>query len=204
MKDEQNSRIRQARKIFRSHKGILRTGEAVKLGVHPETLYRMRDEGILESMSRGLFRLADQPELGHPDLVAVAIRVPHCVVCMISALSFHGITTQIPHAVDISLPRGTERPRLDYPPVRVYWAVPHIFNCGVAEHIVDGRSIRVHTPERAIVDCFRYRNKTGLDTAIEALRLYRERKPVDADAIMDCARTCRAARTIRPYLEGIL
>ena len=204
MKPRQQDRISEARRIFRSRSGMLRTREAIELGIHPETLYRMRDEGLLEPLSRGLFRLADQPDLGHPDLLAVSIRYPHGVICMISALSFHGITTQVPHAVDLSLPRGTERPRIDYPPVHIYWAVPRIFSCAIETHQVDARTIRVYSPERTIVDCFRYRNKIGLDTAIEALRLYRERKPIKPDTIMDCARTCRAARTIRPYLEGIL
>lgn len=199
-----SDRVARARTVFLSHGGILRTAEAIRLGVHPETLYRMRDEGVVETLSRGLYRLADQPELGHPDLVTVSMRFPQGVICMISALSFHGITTQVPHAVDLALPRGTERPRIKFPPVRVYWAVPHIFNCGIEEHRVDRRAIRVYSPERTIVDCFRYRNKIGLDTAIDALRLYRERRPLKPDSIMACARTCRAARTIRPYLEGIL
>ncbi len=204
MSNERHNRITRALKVFHDHGGILRTAEALRLGVHPETLYRMRDEGTLETLSRGLFRIADQTGLGNPDLIAVSIRFPQGVICLISALSFHDITTQVPHAVDLALPRGTERPRIDQPPVKIYWTVPRIFACGIEQHRVDGRTIRVYSPERTLVDCFRYRNKIGLDTAIEALRLYRERKPVKADAIMDCARTCRAARIIRPYLEGIL
>jgi predicted transcriptional regulator of viral defense system len=204
MKPTPTTRISSARQTFAAHGGVLRTKEALDLGIHPETLYRMRDEGLLESLSRGLFRLAEQPELGSPDLVAVSIRAPQSVFCMISALSFHGITTQTPHAVDIALPREARRPRIGYPPVRIYRMVSRIFACGIEQHRVDNRTIRVYSPERTLVDCFRYRNKIGLDTAIEALRFYRERKPVNPDAIMDCARTCRAARIIRPYLEGIL
>ena len=204
MKTNQNDRVSDARQTFAAHGGVLRTKQALDLGIHPETLYRMRDEGLLEPLSRGLFRLAEQAELGSPDLVAVSLRVPRGVICMISVLSFHGITTQIPHAVDIALPREVRRPHIDYPPVRIYRMVSRIFKCSIEQHRVDGCTIRVYSSERTLVDCFRYRNKIGLDTAIEALRLYRERKPVNSDAIMDCARTCRAARIIRPYLEGIL
>jgi predicted transcriptional regulator of viral defense system len=204
MKNSQHDRISDARMLFSSHGGVLRTKAALDLGIHPETLYRMRDEGTLEALSRGLFRLTDQPDLGFPDLVTVSMRIPHGVVCMISALSFHGITTQTPHAVDIALPRQSRRPQLDYPPVRIYRSVPRIFECGIEGHRVDNRKIRVYSPERTIVDCFRFRNKIGLDTAIEALRLYRERKSINVEAFMDCARTCRAERIIRPYLEGIL
>ena len=204
MKKKRQNRVARAIEVFHDHGGILRTARALRLGIHPETLYRMRDEGTLETLSRGLFRIANLTELGNPDLIAVSIRCPQGVLCLISALSFHGITTEVPHAVDLALPRGAERPRIDHPPVKIYWTVPHIFKCGIEQHLVDGRTVRVYSAERTLVDCFRYRNKIGLDTAIEALRLYRERKPVQVDAIMDCARTCRAARIIRPYLEGIL
>jgi predicted transcriptional regulator of viral defense system len=204
MKTNQSDRISHARQAFAAHGGVLRTKDALGLGIHPETLYRMRDEGLLEPLSRGLFRLAEQPDLGSPDLVAVTLRAPQSVICMISALSFHGITTQTPHVVDLALPREARRPQIDYPPVRIYRMVSRIFQCGIEQHWIDGRTIRVYSPERTLVDCFRYRNKIGLDTAIEALRLYRERKPVKSDVILDCARACRAAGIIRPYLEGIL
>jgi predicted transcriptional regulator of viral defense system len=204
MGKKRQNRVAHAIELFRDHGGILRTSEALRLGIHPETLYRMRDEGTIEALSRGLFRIANLAELGNPDLIAVSIRCPQGVICLISALSFHGITTQVSHAVDLALPRGTERPRINHPPVKIYWTVPHIFACGIEQHRVDGRTVRVYSAERTLVDSFRYRNKIGLDTAIEALRLYRERKPVKPDTIMDCARTCRAARIIRPYLEGIL
>lgn len=204
MKTNQSDRISHAKQTFAAHGSVLRTKDALDLGIHPETLYLMRDEGLLESLSRGLFRLAEQSDLGAPDLVAVSLRVPQSVICMISALSFHGITTQTPHAVDIALPREARRPKINTPPVRVYRMVSRIFQCGIEQQRVDGRTIRVYSAERTLVDCFRYRNKIGLDTAIEALRLYRERKQVKPDEIMDCARTCRVARIIRPYLEGIL
>lgn len=110
-----------AKALFRRHGGLLRTSEALRLGIHPRTLYAMRDEGVLEQLSRGLYRLAELPPLGAPDLVAVARKVPTAVICLISALAFHELTVQIPHTVYIALARGTEPPRLDYPPVRIFW-----------------------------------------------------------------------------------
>lgn len=204
MKTEETDRIMQARRIFERHGGIMRTSEAMKAGIHPEILYKMRDTGFLEALTRGLYRLVDSPEPGCPDLITVALKIPKGVICMISALSFHDMTTQIPHAVDVALLRGSEPPRIDYPPIHVYWSVVHIFNCGIEEQIIDGRAIRIYNPERVLVDCFRYRNKIGLDTAIEALRFYRERKPLQVDRIMEYARTCKAVGVIRPYLEGTL
>lgn len=182
----------------------MRTGEAMAAGIHPEILYAMRDAGILEQLAKGLFRLTEIPELKNPDLVTIALKIPKGVICMISALSFHRITTQIPHAVDVALIRGSEPPRIAYPPIHVYWSVEHILQCGVEEQMVDGTQIRMHNPERALVDAFRHRNKIGFDTAMEALRLYRERLPLKVDRIMEYARVCRVAGVIRPYLEGTL
>jgi hypothetical protein len=110
----------EAAAVFLEHGGILRTKEALGLGVHPRTLYAMRDAGRLERLGRGLYRLASLPPLGNPDLVAVALRVPEAVLCLISALAVHEITTQIPHEVYIALKRGAEPPRLEHPPVRVF------------------------------------------------------------------------------------
>lgn len=197
-------RIERARKIFVDHGGTLRTSDAVNAGIHPEVLYTMRDTGALERLARGLYRLTDAPEMSQPDLVTVALKAPKGVICMISALGFHAMTTQIPHAVDIALVRGSEPPRIDYPPIRVYWAVEHIFECGIEKHLVDGQTIHIYNPERALVDCFRYRNKIGLDTAMEALRFYREKKQLKVDRIMEYARICKVARVIKPYLEGTL
>jgi predicted transcriptional regulator of viral defense system len=110
----------EATAVFREHGGVLRTMEAVRLGVHPRTLYAMRDEGAVEQLGRGLYRLADLPPLGNPDRVAVACRVPQGVLCLLSALAVHEITTQIPHEVYLALKRGAEPPRLEHPPVRVF------------------------------------------------------------------------------------
>lgn len=198
------NRFQNARAIFQRHGGILRTREALAAGVHPEVLYRMRDLGQIQALSRGLYRLASQPEPGQPDLLTVSKRSPNAVICMISALSHHGITTQIPHAVDIALPRGSEPPRIEYPPVNIYWTVPHIFTQGIQHISVDGHPLCIYSPERCIIDAFRHRNKIGLDTALEALRLYRERLPLRVDILMDLARACRIEAVLTPYLQSTL
>lgn len=190
--------------IFERHGGTMRTQDALRAGIHQEVLYAMRDTGLVETLARGLYRLMDSRELGNPDLVTVAMKIPRGVICMISALSHHRITTQIPHAVDVALVRGSEPPRLKYPPIHIYWSVAHILECGVEAYSVDNKSIRIHNPERALVDAFRYRNKIGMDTAMEALRLYRERLPLKVNRIMEYARICRVSGVIRPYLEGTL
>ena len=113
--------IQNAITLFRQHGGTLRTAVALRLGIHPRTLYAMRDSGLLEQLSRGLYRLAELPPLSNPDLVTVALKVPQAVICLVSALAFHELTTQIAHVVDIALHNRAERPRLDYPPLRISW-----------------------------------------------------------------------------------
>ncbi len=192
-----------AKRLFRRHGGVLRTSEALRLGIHPRALYAMRDEGLLECLSRGLYRLADLPPLGNPDLVAVALKVPGGVICLISALAYHELTTQIPHEVYLALPRGAEPPRLDYPPVRVFWFTGKAFSEGVETHEVDGVPVRLYGAEKTLADCFKYRNKIGLDTVVEALRRYVSRRHRQVDTLMAYARICRVEKVMRPYLEAL-
>jgi predicted transcriptional regulator of viral defense system len=195
--------IQAAEAVFREHGGMLRTSDAIALGVHPRTLYFLRDSDRLVSVSRGLYRLADLPELSEPDLVSVASRVPQAVICLISALSFHGITTEIPHEVYVALPRQVKRPRLDHPPLRVFWFSGAALTTGIEAHDLDGISIKVYGPEKTVADCFKFRHKIGLDVAIEALRLCRERKGSTPRKLLHYARVCRVEQIMRPYLEAV-
>jgi predicted transcriptional regulator of viral defense system len=183
---------------------MMRMAEAVRAGVHRRTLYALRDAGVLEQLSRGLYRLADAPPLGNPDLVTVARRVPRGVICLVSALAFHDLTTQIPHEVYLAVPRASEPPRLDYPPVRVFRFGGRAFAAGVETHEIDATPVRIYSREKTIVDAFKYRNKIGLDTAVEALKRYRQQGRIDAEALRRHALACRVANVMRPYLEAIL
>jgi len=203
-KNMQGSRFDRAVAVFKKNGGILRTSEALRAGIHPSTLYTMRDGGILEVVSRGVFRLASSEPLGNPDLVTVATRVQSGVICLISALAFHEITTQIPHEIHVALQRGAEIPRLEYPPIKIYWFKGQAFTAGVETHQLDGVDIRIYSPEKTLADCFKFRNKIGLDTAVEAVRFYRERRGVNVDALMRYAAICRVEKVMRPYLEAIL
>ncbi len=203
-KSKRRNRFQNALAVFREHGGMLRTSEAIYSGIHPDTLYTMRDAGILEKVSRGVYRLADGLPLSNPDLVTVAKRVTNGVICLISALAFYDITTQIPHEVHVALPRGAEEPRLDHPPIHTYRFTGKSFTDGVIIHELDSVPIRIYGPEKTLADCFKFRNKIGLDTAVEALRLYRERQSVRVDEIMHFASICRVTKIMRPYLEAIL
>jgi predicted transcriptional regulator of viral defense system len=198
------SPIDKAIAMFKDHGGILRASQAVRMGIHPATLYSMRDSGVLERVSRGMYRLAGGPPLGNPDLVIVATRVPSGVICLISALSFHELSTQIPHEVHLALPFGAEEPRLDHPPLRTYRFSGRSFTEGIETHGIDGASVRIYSPEKTIADCFKFRAGIGLDTVVEAVRYYRERKEVKVDQLMHYASICRVSKVIRPYLEALL
>jgi predicted transcriptional regulator of viral defense system len=190
--------------LFRRHGGILRTAEALRLGIHPRTLYAMRDSGVLERLSRGLYRLAELPPLSNPDLTTISLRIPQAVVCLVSALAFHELTTQIPHAVDIALHGHAARPRLDYPPVRVFWFSGPAWSEGVENYKIDDISVRIYGPEKSVADSFKYRRKIGLDVALEALKLYHQHPGFDVNLLLHYARICRVENVVRPYLEALL
>ncbi len=198
------SRFDRAVGIFKKHGGILRTAQALRAGIHPGTLYAMRDSGALDAVSRGVYRLANSPPLSNPDLVTVGTRVTGGVICLISALAFYELTTQIPHEVHVALPRGAEEPRLDYPPIKTYRFTGEAFTEGVEAHELDGVSVRIYNPEKTLADCFKFRNQVGLDTVMEAVRFYRERRSIKVDNLMHYAEICRVKKVIRPYLEAIL
>ena len=192
-----------AEKVFRKHGGILRTAQALAEGIHPRTLYELRDQGRVLPLNRGLYRLADLPPLGNPDLATIAVCLPSAVICLISALSFHGITTQIPHQVDIALPRGTKSPKLTFPPLRIFRFSPSTFGKGIETRTVDKVKVRIYSPARTVVDCFKFRNRIGIDVAVEALRLCRQRRVATIGEILTYARLLRMERVMTPYLEAM-
>ena len=183
---------------------MLRMADAIRLGIHRNTLYRMVDENLIERICRGLYRLTDAQPLGNPDLVAVAAKVPDGVICLISALAFHNLTSQIPHEVYIAISRNSEPPRLDYPPVRSFRFSGKAFSEGIERRRVDGIRIPIYNREKTIADCFKFRNQIGLDTVLESIKFYKDQPKRNVDSLLGYASICRVSRTIRPYLEAIL
>ena len=128
-------------KIFHENGGQLRMSEAIKRGISRYMLYNLRDKGIIEQISRGVYRLKDLPPICNPDLITVSLRFPNSVVCLISALSFHGITTQIPHSISVAIPRRSRPPSLDYPPVQSHQFSDKAFTAGIEMHQIDGVAV---------------------------------------------------------------
>lgn len=189
--------------IFRENGGTLTTMKAIRLGIHPTRLYAMRDAKVLDQLGRGIFRLASMPPLGNPGVAAVMQRAPESVLCLISALSFHEMTTQIPHEIYIAVKRGAWAPRMDYPPIRVFRFSGKAYSEGIEEHRMDGVKVRVYSKEKTLADCFKYRNMVGLDTALEALRTYWQGRGKKTDDLVKYAGICRVYKVMKPYLEAV-
>jgi predicted transcriptional regulator of viral defense system len=193
-----------AMSIFQANGGILNTEKAIKLGIHPRTLYALRDSAKLDPMDRGLYRLASAKPIGNPDFVTVALKVPRGVICLISALAFHKMTTQIPHAVYLAIAANDQAPALRYPPLRLFWYSKAVYESGIIETKMDGTNVHIYSAEKTLADCFKYRNKIGIDVCVEALNLYRRRGRMKLDQLERYAKLCRVQRVMRPYMEAIL
>jgi predicted transcriptional regulator of viral defense system len=190
--------------IFRANGGMMRTADALRSGIHPRTLYALRDDGHLDQVRRGLYRLADAEPLAEHDLVVVAATYPRAVICLVSALAYHDITTEIPHAVAIALPKGAEQPRLTFPPLDVYRFSGAAYEQGREQHEADGQILQVYSPEKTLADCFKFRQQLGMSVCQEALRLYRERKPIRVEELLHFADIFGVSRVMKPYLETII
>jgi predicted transcriptional regulator of viral defense system len=197
-------KIERAKDVFRKHGGILRTSDILRERVHPRTLYAMRDNGELEVLCRGTYRLAELEPIDQQDIVSVSSNVKSGVICLISALSFHEITTQIPHEVYTAISRTMAYPKLKYPPTRFFRFSDDAFHAGIEIHKISGVEVKIYAPEKTIVDCFKYRNKIGLDVAIEALRFWRKKKDSRIDRLIEYAKICRVYNVIKPYAEAMI
>jgi predicted transcriptional regulator of viral defense system len=199
-------KFKKAIKIFKENNGIMRTSEALDAGIAPKTLYSMRDQGVLIQLSRGLYKLAQTSPLGNPDLVTVALKVPDAVFCLITALDFHNLTEQIPQFVYFPLLQGSRRPQINYPPLQIIWPSKKIYDEGIQEVILDNIPAKIYNPEKTITDCFKYRNKFGLDVAIDALKNYIDQpnNKKDFNALMSYAKLNRVDKIMMPYMEALI
>lgn len=184
--------------------GLARPRDLEGHGISRAQLSRMVDEGLVVREARGLYVAANQSPTESHTLAQVAKRVPGAVFCLLTALRFHGLTTQSPSEVWIALPEKARRPRLDQPRLRVARFSGPALTEGVAEHQVDGVPIRVYSAAKTVADCFKYRNKVGIDVAVEALRDFSRKHRGGADELARCARICRVSRVMQPYLDSIV
>jgi len=199
-----SARYSASKKIFEKHNGLLRVSEAIRLGVPEHIVYEMVQKGELIKEARGVYRLADSDPLGNPDLVQVSLLVPKGVICLISALYFYEITTQIPHSVYIALPQNAGRPRLAYPPLEVFWVTNSLHSVGLNVHVLDGVKVKIYNREKTIADCFKFRKRIGEEIALEALKDYVNQPNMDVHKLLEYARINRVEKLITPYLKSLL
>ncbi|MBC8391861.1 MAG: type IV toxin-antitoxin system AbiEi family antitoxin domain-containing protein [Deltaproteobacteria bacterium] len=188
--------------IARKH-GILRVKDLREQGINPEYLRRLCNRGELTRIARGLYMSADADISANIGLAQAAKWIPHGVVCLVSALQFHNVGTQSPHEIWIAIDRDIRRPRIDYPPLRIMRFSGQAFTEGVEQHKIEGVVVKVFSIAKTVADCFKYRNKIGLDVAIEALRDCRQNKKCTNDELWQYANICRVAKIIKPYMEAI-
>jgi len=185
-------------------KGMITAGDLEKTGVYRNLMYEMCDEGLLVRQSRGLYSASDTQFSEHLSLIEISKRSPNSVVCLVSALSFHGVTTQLPHEVWIAVKRGSWIPKYDSVPVNVTVISGNAFDFGIEKHKISGIEIKVYSIAKTVADCFKFRNKIGLDVAIEALKEVVRSRKATVDEIMKAAEICRVGTVIRPYLEAVI
>jgi predicted transcriptional regulator of viral defense system len=182
---------------------VVRAADLFERGVHPRTVYGLRNAGDLEQVSRGVYRLATAPVPPHLDLLAVAARAPHAVVCLVSALAFHELTDEIPHEVSIAILRGATPPIIDHPPVRIFRFADFAYRLGIENHKIEGIDLKVYSAAKSIVDAFRFRNRIGEDVAIKALTTGLRSRRVRPGALLELAGKVRVRSVIEPYLKAL-
>lgn len=183
--------------------GVIRARDITALGIPTEYLRRLHRRGLLLRVGRGLYTPPKAGVTAHHSLAQVSKKVPNGVICLLSALQFHRLGTQVPSEVWVALDRKARPPRVDSHALRLVRMSGEALAAGVQEHRIEKVPVRIYGPAKTVVDCFKYRNKIGLDIALEALRDYRRRYPRGTQDLWRYAHVCRVTHVMRPYLEAL-
>ena len=187
-----------------ANQGLIRPRDLDEWSLPRVALTRLVRQGRLERVGRGLYATPGRPASEHGSMAEVARKHPQAIVCLLSALRVHGLTTQSPFELWVAIPNKSRAPRIDYPPLRVVRFSGVGLTDGVEEHLIDGVVVRVTSVARTVADCFKFRNKIGLDVALEALREAWAARRVTMDELWRYAVQCRVANVMRPYMESLL
>lgn len=190
--------------FIREKRGLATYAEIIKAGFNKPLLKAGLNSGRIQKVDRGLYRLSDGFSLSAPDIVAVSIKAPKGVICLLSSLAFHEATNEIPSCVHIAIPRGIHANKIKYPPVKFYRYNPDAWKAGIEEREIDGRKIKVYSLAKTIADCFKFRNKIGMNVARDALKVAVMEKDTKPQEIMQYAKVCRVDHIIKPILETLL
>ena len=189
---------------YAKNNGMIRVRDAISIGVHPEYLRRLCQSGQLINISRGIYIPADSEMSPNIGLAQVAKRIPNGVICLLSALQFYDIGNQSPFEVWTAIDRKSRNPQVDFPPVRIFRFSNQALSQGIETHKVEGVDVKIYCPAKTIADCFKYRNKIGLEIAIEALKDCHQKKLFTNDQLWNYAEICRVTKVMKPYLEAII
>lgn len=190
--------------FFKKRRGLASYAEIKEAGFNKALIKVSLNSGRIQKVDRALYELSEGISVSNPDLVAVSIKSPKGVVCLVSALAFHGATTEIPQFVAIAIPRGAHANKIKYPPVKFYRFASKSWEAGIEEHIVEGHKIKVYNLAKTIADCFKFRNKIGMDVVREALKAAITEKKTVPKEIMKYAKICRVDKIIKPILETMI
>jgi len=183
---------------------VVRPKDLQEHGLPKDYLYILAREGLIERISRGLYQWPEKDLGRNQSLAEVCKRAPKAVVALLSALNFHNITTQNPYQIWMAIDRKSWRPIISYPPVRFVTMSGEALHAGVETHYIDDIPIKVFSPAKTIVDCFKYRNKLGLDVALEALKEGWNKRRFTMDELYRYAEICRVKKVMQPYLESLV
>jgi predicted transcriptional regulator of viral defense system len=184
--------------------GIIRAKDAEMAGISRNYLYEMHREGLLEKISTGLYTLPDTPVTENSTMAEVSKRIPHAVASLISALIYHGLTTQLSPDIWLTVPKSSRKPKIKYPPLNLTYVSGTAYSFGIQKHIINGVSVKIYSPAKTVADCFKFRSKVGLDVAIEALHNARHSRKATMDELMEAAKVDRVLKIMNPYMEAIV
>lgn len=191
-------------KFLRKKGGMASYSELSKAGFNKTLLKTSLKNNRVNRVDRGLYRLSENMSFSNPDLVAISIKIPRGVICLLSALAFHEATNEIPKYVDVAIPRGTHENRIKYPPIRFYRFGPKVWEAGIENREIDDHKIKIYCLAKTVVDCFKFRNRIGVNVAREALKVAITEKHIEPKEIMQYAKICRVDKIIKPMLETML
>jgi predicted transcriptional regulator of viral defense system len=183
--------------------GVIQIRDLRKEGIHPEYLRRLYEKGRLVKLARGQYALPELKISENHSLSIVGKSVPNANICLLSALRFYNIGTQAPYEVWIAIQNRTAKPQIRYPKLRVFYYSGMAYSEGIEEHLIDSVQVKIYSPAKTIADCFKYRNKIGIDVAIEALRDGWQQNKFNMDELWKFAKICRVTNVMKPYMESL-
>lgn len=191
-------------KYFKRYNGIARFSSMRKAGIHPDSIKKAESEGVIEKIGRGLYKLTTDNIESHSDYLLATLQTSKGIICLISALYFYRVTDEIPRVVDIAIPTGARANKIEYPPVQFYRFSQPTWNTGVETHEIEGHKIQIYSLAKTLADCFKFRNRIGINVARESLKIAITEKKVKPTEIYKYAKICRVDKILKPILESMI